>query len=137
MQNGRNTELQWSDFYPENCPPVETEPASGTVYRLVRRDPVQPKDFIPLFIERPGFFENKSISEVCRGCGVSVCRNLQDIMKLQKSSGKMRKRQIAEGELNPTLGVIQHTPSRTYKTHHTWWVPTGEKPWIVFNVISE
>jgi hypothetical protein len=41
MRNGRNTELQWPDFYPENCPPAEAEPASGTVYRLVKHNPPQ------------------------------------------------------------------------------------------------
>lgn len=129
--------MQWPDFYPENCPPEEAQPASGIVYRLVQQDLAQPEDFIPLYIDKPENFENKSISEVCRGCGVSVCKDRQDIARLQKSSGKMRKRQIAEGELNPTLGVIKYTPSRKYKSHHTWWIPIRIKPWLVFNVIND
>lgn len=129
--------MQWPDFYPENCPPTEAEPASGTVYRLVRRDPAQPKDFTALFIERPGLFQNKPTAVVCQSCGVSVCKDRQDIVKLQRSSAKMRKRQIAKGELNPTLGVIQHTPSRQYKSHHTWWILVGTEPWLIFNVINK
>ena len=129
--------MQWPDYYPENCPPEAAEPASGTFYRLVRRDPVQLEDFIPLYIDRPENFENIPIDEVCQGCGVSVCKNKQDIERLQNSSGKMRKRQIAEGELNPTLGAIKHTPSRKYKSHHTWWVPIEVKPWLVFNVVND
>lgn len=137
MQNERTTELEWPDFYPENCPSAGAKPASGKVCRLVRKDPAQPKDFIPLFLEKTALFKNKSTIEVCQGCGISVCDDLQDIMKLQRSSAKMRKRRIAEGELNPTLGKIQHTPSSQYKSHHTWWVLVGTEPWFVFNVISE
>ncbi len=137
MLNERTTELQWPDYYPENCPPEAAKSASGTVYRLVQSDPPQSEDFIPLYIDKPENFERKPISEVCQGCGVSVCKDKQDIERLQSSSGKMRKRHIAEGELNPTLGVIKHTPSRKYKSHHTWWVPIGIKPWVVFHVVND
>ena len=137
MRNGRNTELKWPDYYPENCPPEDAKPASGIVYRLVKQDPVQQEDFIPLITENPKRFENKPNAQICKGCGISVCKGMQDILKLQRSSGKMRKRQIAEGELSSTLGVIKHTPSRNYKTHHTWWVDPKAKPWHVFKVIAE
>ncbi len=137
MQNGRNTELKWPDYYPEDCPPEDAKPTSGIVYRLVKQDPVQQEEFIPLIIENSKRFENKPNAQICIGCGISVCKGMQDILKLQRSSGKMRKRQIAEGELNSTLGVIKHTPSRNYKTHHTWWVDPNAKPWHVFKVIDE
>ena len=75
MLNERTTELQWPDYYPENCPPEEAEPTSGTVYRLVQRAPAQSEDFIPLYIDKPENFESKSIREVCQGCGVSVCKD--------------------------------------------------------------
>ena len=77
MWNGRITELQWPNFNPENCPPEEAEPVSETTYRLVQQDPTQPKDFIPLYIDRPENFENKSTSEVCRGCGVKAFKYVQ------------------------------------------------------------
>ena len=45
-------------------------------------------------------------------------------------------RKTAKGELNPTLGMIQHTPSFE-KSHHTWWIPIGSEPWLVFRVIDK
>lgn len=129
--------MEWPEFYPENCPPEDAEQASGTVYRLVRHDPPQMVDFETLYEERPKFFENKPNDFICKGCGVSVCRNFEDIERLQRSSGKMRKRQVAEGIVNSNHGVILHTPSALYKSHHTWWIPIGETPWLVFNIFQK
>ena len=60
-------QLQWPYFYPENCPPAETNSASGVVYRLVRRDPPQAEDFKTFFEENPKFFDGKSIGIMCKG----------------------------------------------------------------------
>ena len=123
--------MKWPDFYPANCPPAEAESASGTVYRLVNHDPAQAEDFKTPWEEYRGRFEPPDIIN----CGVSVHTDPQDSEKLRNRIGKFRKRQIAEGELNPTLGMIQHTPSPE-KSHHAWWIPIGAEPWLVFNVIS-
>ena len=136
MQNERTTELEWPDFYPENCPPAGVERASGTVYHLVQHDPPQTEDFITYYEENPKFFESNP-HLICKGCGVSVYTDLRDIRRLKKRSKKLKNRHIAEGKLNPTLGRIQHTPSRRRKSHHTWWVPIGIKSWSVFKVISK
>lgn len=123
--------MEWPDFYPENCPPVEAEPASGTVYRLVQHDPAQAKDFETPWEEYRKQFEPPTIEN----CGLSVHTDPQDSKKLRNRIKKFRKRQIAEGQLNPTLGVTQRTPSLE-KSHHSWWVPLGTEPWVVFNIIS-
>lgn len=130
--------MTWPDFYPENCPPTEAEPASGTVYRLVQHDPPSAEDFKSVFEEDPiRRFKNKPTIE---NCGLSVHTDSQDSERLRerlkKRARKFKNSQIAEGSLNPTLGVIQHTPSKKYKSHHTWWVPLEAKPWLVFNVMS-
>ena len=111
---------------------MEAEPASGTVYRLVRYNPAQAKDFKTPFEENPKRFDNRP---TIRNCGLSIHTDPQDSEKLKNRIPKLRKRQIAEGELNPTLGMIQHTPSLE-QSHHSWWVPLGAEPWIVFNIIS-
>ena len=129
--------MEWPHFYPVNCPPPEAEPASGKIYRLVQRDPVQERDFKPLFEENPQRFRNESNTKICIGCGLSVHTDRQDSEQLKKRVRKFKNRQIAEGELNPTLGMIQHTPSSRFKSHHTWWIPIGAEPWVIFNVISE
>lgn len=129
--------MEWPYFYPVNCPPVEAKPASGKIYRLVRRDPAEEKDFKSLFEENPQGFKNEPNTRICIGCGLSVHTDLRDSERLKKRVRKFKNRRIAEGELNPTFGTIQHTPSSRFKSHHTWWVPIGAEPWVIFNVISE
>ncbi len=127
----RTAELEWPDFYPENCPPVEAEPASGTVYRLVEHDPPQKEDFLSTWEEFPGrFSEPTTINS-----GVSVCTDLQDIDRLKKRYGHLRNRKTAKGELNPQLGKIQRSQGFT-NSHVTWWIPVGAEPWRFFEVID-
>ena len=133
------TKLTWPDFYPEDCPPLEAEPVSGTFYRLVRNNPPRAEDFKSVFEENPKRFNYTPTTE---NCGLSVQKDPQDtvrlerIERLKKRSKKFKNRQIAEGSLNPMLGMIQHTPSKKYKSHHTWWVPVDAKPWTVFSIMD-
>ena len=115
--------MQWPDYYPENCPPKEAEPASGTVYRLVRHNPPQAKDFLSTWEEFPGRFPEPTI----KNSGVSVYTDPQDIERLKKRIRQLKDRKTAEGELNPTLGLIQRTAGKE-KSHHTWWIPIGSEP---------
>ena len=123
--------MEWPDFYPPNCPPAEAESASGTVYRLVQHNPAQAEDFKTPWEEYRSEFEPPTIDN----CGISVHTDRQDSEQLRSRIRKFRRRQIAEGALNPTLGMIQHRPSLE-KSHHAWWIPIGAEPWVVFNVIS-
>ena len=123
--------MEWPSFYPANCPPAAAEPASGTVYRLVQHQPARSEDFQTPWEEYPGRFAEPTATN----CGLSVHTDPQDSEKLKNRIPKLRKRQIAEGKLNPTLGMIQHTPSLE-QSHHSWWVPIGTEPWVVFNIIS-
>ncbi len=132
MRNERTTELEWPDFYPENCPPAEAEPASGTVYRLVKHNPPQAEDFLSTWEEFPGRFPKPATIN----SGVSVCTDLQDIDRLTKRYGHLRNKKTAKGELNPQLGMIQETKA-SGKSHVTWWIPIGAEPWLVFEVIDE
>lgn len=137
MRSERNIKLEWPDFYPANCPPAEAEPASGIVYRLVRHDPAQAEDFKTPFEENPRRFNNKPS---IKNCGLSIHTDMQDSEQLKtvmKMVPRFRDTQIAGGKLNPTLGLIHHTPSPKYKSHHSWWVPVGAEPWVVFKIVSE
>ena len=134
MDNERDilTKFTWPDFYPEDCPPAEAEPASGTVYRLVKHDPARAEDFKSFFEENPKGAKKKKTVKIY---GLSVHRDLSDSERLKKRSKKFKNRHIAKGSLNPTLGMIQHTPS-IEESHHSWWIPFGTEPWLVFNVIG-
>ena len=129
--------MEWPHFYPVNCPPTEAEPASGKVYRLVRTDPPQAEGFKSLFEENPRRFRNEPNITICIACGLSVHTDPQDSERLKNRVRKFKNRQVAEGELNPTFGMIQHTPSSRFKSHHTWWIPIGAEPWVVFNIVNE
>ena len=127
--------LTWPDFYPADCPPAEAESASGTVYRLVKHDPARAEDFKSVFEENlRGVKEKQTVNLY----GLSVHRDSQDSERLRERlknrARKFKNRQIAEGSLNSTLGMIRHTPS-IEESHHTWWVPIGAEPRLVFNVI--
>ena len=127
--------MKWPHFYPENCPPAEAEPASGKFYRLVVHDPAQEEDFKTPFEENPRRFSNKPD---IKNCGLSVQTDIRGIKQLKKATKwvpRFKNSQIAEGELNPMLGLIQHTPSPEYKSHYSWWIPIGAKPWVVFKII--
>lgn len=124
--------MEWPDFYPENCPPTEAESASGTVYRLVRNNPPQAEDFKSTWEEFPGRFPEPTI----KNSGVSIYTDPQDIERLKNRIRQLRDRKTAEGELNPALGFIQQTEGKE-KSHYTWWIPIGAKPWHDFRVISK
>ena len=98
MQNERTTELEWPDFYPEDCPPGEAEPASGIVYHLVQHDPPQTEDFITYYEDNPKFFESNP-HLICKGCGVSVYTDLIDIRRLKKRSKKHKTDILPKGDL--------------------------------------
>jgi hypothetical protein len=98
----------------------------------VQHNPAQAEDFKTPWEEYRSKFEPPTIDN----CGVSVHTDPQDSEKLRNRIRKFRRRQIAEGEISPTLGMIRHTPSLEEKSHHAWWIPIGAEPWVVFNVIS-
>ena len=66
----------------------------------------------------------------------SVYTDPQDIERLKKRIRQLKGRKTAEGELDPRHGLIQSTEGKE-KSHHTWWIPIGAEPWLVFKVVSE
>ena len=73
--------MAWANFYPENCPPEEAEPASGTFYRLVRHNPPRAEDFKSVFEENPKRF---NFIPTVKNCGLSVQKDLQDSERLER-----------------------------------------------------
>ena len=126
--------MRWPKFYPDNCPPGKAELASGEVYRMTNRRNPKERDFKSYreIHESDAEFNQRE----CIACGVSVYRNPEDIsrmrLRLQKRVPKLRKRKfIAKGVLDPSLGKIQPTGEHE-KSHHTWWIPVGVQAWTVF-----
>jgi hypothetical protein len=67
-------------------------------------------------------------------CGLSVNTDVAEtkkrLAKLRKKIAGYRFSVVAAIEVTPDAGVIKATPSnRAGKSHHTWWVPVGIRPW--------
>ncbi len=81
------------------------------------------------------FPENK---RECQACGLSVFTNIEHAKRVRRRTKRLRSCVIGVGTLTPEMGVIKPTPSqRSGKSHCTWWVPTGLRPWTVFQIIKE
>jgi hypothetical protein len=124
--------MQWPDYFPPDCPPAEAQLASGQVYRLIKAENPTSQDFKSY---REIYPTRKFDMPECIVCGLSVYRDVGDITRLKARVPAMRKLQTATGELDASLGKILHTSGRE-KSHHTWWVAMGAKPWLVFNVVQ-
>ncbi len=72
--------MQWPDYFPDDCPPQDAQPATGDVYRLVKQNPPESKDFIPLREKKTG--EDFGEKE-CQACGLSVFRNVEDAIRVK------------------------------------------------------
>ena len=126
--------MPWPDYFPDDCPPQDAQPATGDVYRVVKQNPPESRDFIPLRKKNNGDFGE----DECKVCGLSVFRRFEDAVEMKNRERGMKNRLIAKGTLSPDLGKIKHTrSSKPYgKSHHTWWVPTEVEPWSVFHVVQ-
>ena len=125
--------MQWPDYFPNDCPPEDAQAATGDVYRLVKQNPPEARDFIPLR-EKTG----KDFGEQeCQACGLSVFRSFDDAVGVKNRGRGMGNRLIAKGSLSRHLGKVKQTPSRAFgQSHNTWWVPTEVEPWSVFHVVQ-
>ena len=126
--------MQYPDYFPDDCPPEDAQPATGDVYRVVKQNPPNSRDFIP-FREKQSRDFGK---DECKACGLSVFINFEDAVDMKNRRGGMKNRLIAKGTLNPDLGKIKHTPSNEPygESHHTWWVPAEAEPWNAFHVVQ-
>ena len=116
------SELRWPDYYPENCPPEDAQPASGVVYRFCRGREPRPADFYPHHIR----FPNMEFHDLCQsGCGISVYRTPGDIEIAARLVPGMDKKVPAVGSLAAEHGVTKPTPQEDRPTHTTWWIPVG------------
>ena len=119
----------WPRFFPADCPPSTTPPASGSAYRLVRANPPGEADFrshVERGVKPPD-------GEECLACALSVYLDLDDILALRRSVKGFRKRNVAQGQLN--VGALAHSPSGPTSSHHSWWLPEGASVHEGFKVV--
>jgi hypothetical protein len=129
--------MPYPKHFPEGCPPLESDTASGEIYRFINKEheAPMPKDFVSWREENPGKALSGGITE-CQACGLSVYTSSNEVKRLTPIVPKLRKMKVAKGILKGEMGKIKNTPSRTSELHHTWWILTDSKPWKHFELIE-
>jgi len=122
--------MEWPDFFPSDCPPSDSKPASGIVYRLIDGTTPKERDFKSY---RELYPTRQFPVPECQSCSLSVYSDEKDIDRLRRRIPATRKKKLSWGELNSSFGRILHTP-RNGDTHHSWWLPDGKEPWLSFVV---
>lgn len=117
--------MQWPEFFPDNCPPPHAFPTKGEVFRFVKNDPPKLKDFYSHRQNQP----NRNFDKPeCVVCGISVFRNIEDVLSVKRIVPAFKKRKIAEGALERFMGKMLNTPSYNADSHCTWWIPADIDP---------
>jgi hypothetical protein len=126
MSNGLVFPSEW----PDNCPPSDSDDASGTIYRIVKTNPPARTDILSLFEE------NRPIADLlCQSCGVSVFRELRDAVHQRKAYRRLGKL-IAVATLTAECGKTKLTSGRQ-PTHTTWWCACGVDRAARFAVVED
>lgn len=110
----------WPEYFPRECPPADARRDNIEVFRLVDVSPPSPADFRPTKVEYPHRkFES---DKCCSACGVSVYRDVNDIIRKRARYKALRDKKIAVGRISHEDGLVLETfePS-----HITWWLQTA------------
>jgi hypothetical protein len=113
--------IVWPPHYPPDCPPADSTPAAGTVYRAVQGPAISERDFLSLAELRP---DRRWGGALCQAHGLSVYRNRSDVLAAIAKSPRLRGYIVATGELQPRDGRTKPTP-RDGDSHTTWWWAEG------------
>ena len=117
------TEPCWPEHYPAECPPQESRPASGRLYRALKQPAPNPEDFKSHRELHPD--EKLGANLRCRACGLSVFADRDRLVKACRTLPTLRdSRAFAILELSPIHGKMMLTENRI-PSHTTWWAPIG------------
>ena len=110
----------WPDYYPEYCPPDDSDDCSGKVFRIIKGETASEADFVPYIIE---FFGDPNFQS-CKSAGLSVCVTLE-AAKTKLEQPKFAGQYIAVLELPASAGKMKQARQ---SAHATWWVPRDVSP---------
>ncbi len=111
----------WPDYFPNQCPPVDARKDWLAVFRLVSQNPPAQGDFLPTIKESP--HRQFTDENLCIACGVSVFKNIDDILKKREKYKPLREKKVASGIILPDDGLVKETGGQS---HLTWWLQTEE-----------
>jgi hypothetical protein len=109
----------WPEYFPRKCPPADARRDDIKVFRLVAESPPSPADFRPTVVEYP--HRNFESDKCCAACGVSVFRDVNDIIKKMGRYKALRDKKIAVGRISQEDGLVLETFEAS---HITWWLQT-------------
>jgi len=123
--------MQWPNYFPSGCPYEDSFLAAGAVYRLINKKAPEERDFLSYRLLYPDKVFN--VPE-CIACGLSIYTDVEDIERLKRRVPATRNKRVTVGILHESLGKMKPT-GHDEASHHTWWVPLGSQPWLLFSVI--
>ena len=129
--------LRWPADFPEDCPPEEAAPANGVYYYIVKNDPPEAGDFVSLYHRDRDLAERRARrgASLCQTMGLSIYTDAYDAVKCARDYPKIGDK-IARLTLGPDTGKVQHTPSASFASHHTWWLVEGCDPTKIAAVLA-
>lgn len=121
--------MSWPSAYPADCPPSASLPANGGYYRVVKNDPPDQGDFVPVYDLDQSRAE-KEIREgrrsMCETLGLSIYADWHDAVRCAEQYPKLGDK-IAYLSLSSTAGMVLRTGGGS-ESHNTWWTPAGFNP---------
>lgn len=121
--------MKFPAHFPEQCPPEMASDAEGELFRFVDNSPPKASDFFSYHLLGKKYDEAKH----CEACGLSVLVSEDDVRQFLKAIPFFRKKHVARGTVAPDWGKI--APTGRF-SHHTWWVPEGKSPELIFKVVE-
>ncbi len=119
---------QWPAFFPQGCPPPAAGAPQGSLYRFIEGDAPSESDF-DSHLETKGAdwvkAHSKDASEYCDFCGVSLIRDIADVVAYRKRYRGFRSKRVAHGDLSDVAGRLLLTPTALAASHHTLWLTVG------------
>jgi hypothetical protein len=101
----------------KTCPPAEAASGRYIAYRLVDNIPLNIEDIWSYHALYPAkVFKDECIARSC-----SVFTDCEDLKGLRKVP-KFKKKKMVLINIAEKDGVLLSTPSRTGKSHHSWWI---------------
>lgn len=116
---------------PASCPPSTSTPASGPVYRGIRKSPISEQDFL----SAAELEQHNSDAANCEHWGLSVWTDEAAVRHARELHGYMRRWHIALGTVANGDGMMLPTPNGGNPGHTTFWKVHGLKIAAKFTIV--
>jgi hypothetical protein len=110
--------MEFPQEWPEDCPPDDSQDASGTFYRVGKSDPPAPGDF-----QSQAELGRAKDADNCLRVGLSIFAKLSDAKHLIRMNRRLG-RFIYKGDLTEKHGKTKKT-GKPSSSHMTWWPYAG------------